>query len=368
MSNELKLDTLHNWLNIKSKPLIIAGPCSAESEEQVMEVAKALATSGKVSMYRAGVWKPRTRPGAFEGKATEGLSWLNKVKQETGLPVTVEVANPKHVEEALKFGIDVLWIGARTTVNPFYVQEIAEALKGIDIPVLVKNPIHPELQLWIGALERFNKIGINKLAAIHRGFYSYRKSEYRNLPQWEIPIALKVECPDLPVICDPSHISGKADMIEEVAQKAIDLNMDGLMIETHPNPSQALSDAKQQITPQKLIEILNNLKIRETHSENLEFENLLEQFRNEINEIDVELLRVLEQRMDIVEKIGSYKYKNNVAIFQLERWAEILKTRKATGYKLGLSDEFIQSIFQLIHSESIRIQTEVTKEKKKSSS
>ncbi|MFN7015277.1 MAG: chorismate mutase [Bacteroidia bacterium] len=362
------MNPLHSWLNIKQKPIIIAGPCSAESEEQVMEVAKAVASCEKVSLFRAGVWKPRTRPGAFEGKATEALVWLNNVKQATGLPVTVEVANPKHVEQALKFGIDVLWIGARTTVNPFYVQEIAEALKGVDIPVMVKNPIHPELQLWIGALERFNKVGINKLVAIHRGFYSYRKSEYRNLPQWEIPIAIKVECPYLPVICDPSHISGKADLIEEVAQKAIDLNMDGLMIETHPNPLQALSDAKQQITPQKLIEILNNLKIRETHSENLEFENLLEQLRNEINEIDTELLRVLEQRMDIVEKIGTYKYANNVAIFQLDRWAEILKTRKATGYKLGLSDEFIQAIFQLIHTESIRIQTEVTKEKKNSSS
>ncbi len=368
MSNDLNIASVNAWLNIKSKPIVIAGPCSAESEEQALEVANALAASGKVSLFRAGVWKPRTRPGAFEGKATEALVWLNKVKQETGLPVTVEVANPKHVEEALKFGIDVLWIGARTTVNPFYVQEIAEALKGVDIPVMVKNPIHPELQLWIGALERFNKVGINKLAAIHRGFYSYRKSEYRNIPQWEIPIALKVEFPDLPVICDPSHISGKAEMIEEVAQKAIDLNMDGLMIETHPNPVLALSDAKQQITPQKLIEILSNLKIRETHSDNLEFENLLDEFRHTINDIDSELLRVLEQRMAVVEKIGAYKYENNVAVFQLDRWAEILKTRKAKGYKLGLSDEFIQAIFQLIHSESIRIQTEVTKENKKSSS
>lgn len=368
MSNDLNIASVNTWLKIKSKPIVIAGPCSAESEEQTLEVANALAACGKVSLLRAGVWKPRTRPGAFEGKATQALVWLNKVKQETGLPVTVEVANPKHVEEALKFGIDVLWIGARTTVNPFYVQEIAEALKGVDIPVMVKNPIHPELQLWIGALERFNKVGINKLAAIHRGFYSYRKSEYRNIPQWEIPIALKVEIPDLPVICDPSHISGKAEMIEEVAQKSIDLNMDGLMIETHPNPVLALSDSKQQITPQNLIEILNNLKIRETHSDNLEFENLLDEFRHTINDIDSELLRVLEQRMAVVEKIGTYKYENNITVFQLDRWAEILKTRKAEAYKLGLSDEFIQAIFQLIHSESIRIQTEVTKENKKPSS
>ena len=368
MSINLNVEAVNSWLNINSKPIVTAGPCSAESEEQVMEVANALASSGKVSMFRAGVWKPRTRPGAFEGKATEALLWLNKVKKETGLPVTVEVANPKHVEEALKFGIDVLWIGARTTVNPFYVQEIAEALKGVDIPVMVKNPIHPELQLWIGALERFNKVGINKLAAIHRGFYSYQKTEYRNNPQWEIPIALKVECPKVPIICDPSHISGRAEMIEEVSQKAIDLNMDGLMIETHPNPSIALSDAKQQITPQKLIEILDNLKIRETHSDNLEFENLLEEFRHIINDIDSELLRILEQRMEVVEKIGAYKYENNVAIFQLDRWAEILKTRKATGYKLGLSDKFIQEIFQLIHTESIRVQTEVTKQNKKTTS
>ncbi|MFN4233813.1 MAG: chorismate mutase [Bacteroidia bacterium] len=368
MSIELNIANINSWFTIKSRPIVIAGPCSAESEEQVMEVANELAASNKVSLFRAGVWKPRTRPGAFEGKNKEALVWLNKVKKETGLPVTVEVANPKHVEEALKYEMDVLWIGARTTVNPFYVQEIAEALKGVDIPVLVKNPIHPELQLWIGALERFNKVGITKLAAIHRGFYSFGKSEYRNIPQWEIPIALKVECPDLLVICDPSHIAGRADMIEEVAQKAIDLNMDGLMIETHPNPSLALSDAKQQITPQRLIEILNNLKIRETHSANIEFENLLEQLRHSINEIDYELLRILEQRMAVVEKIGMYKYENNVAVFQLDRWAEILKTRKAKGYKLGLSDEFIQAIFQLIHSESIRIQTEISKENKKSSS
>lgn len=361
MSNELNTSS---FFDKNSKPLIIAGPCSAESQEQVMEVAKVLASSGKVAIFRAGVWKPRTRPGAFEGKGAEALEWLNKVKKETGLPVAVEVANPKHVEEALKNSIDVLWIGARTTVNPFYVQEIAEALKGVDIPVMVKNPIHPELQLWIGALERFNKVGINKLIAIHRGFYSYGKSEFRNPPQWEIPIALKVEFPDLPVICDPSHISGKADMIEEVAQKAIDLNMDGLMIETHPNPSLALSDAKQQITPQKLIAIIENLKIRQKHSKSIEFENLLEEYRSKINEIDEELLKILERRMDVVEKIGLYKYENNIAVFQLERWAEILKTRKAAGYKLGLSDSFIQSVFQLIHAESIRIQTELSKENK----
>lgn len=368
MSISININAVDSWLNIQSKPIVIAGPCSAESEEQVMEVANTLASSGKVSLFRAGVWKPRTRPGAFEGKATEALLWLSKVKKETALPVTVEVANPKHVEEALKFGIDVLWIGARTTVNPFYVQEIAEVLKGVDIPVMVKNPIHPELQLWIGALERFNKVGINKLAAIHRGFYSYRKSVYRNNPQWEIPIALKVECPNLPIICDPSHISGKAEMIEEVAQKAIDLNMDGLMIETHPNPSIALSDARQQITPHKLIKILENLKIRETHSDNLEFENLLEELRHTINGIDGELLRILEQRMEVVEKIGAYKHENNVAIFQLERWTEILKTRKATGNNLGLSDEFIEAIFQLIHAESIRIQTEVIKQRNKTTS
>jgi chorismate mutase len=365
---QIEATFLKQDVSLKKLPYIIAGPCSAESEEQVLEVARELASSGKVSMLRAGVWKPRTRPGAFEGKATEALVWLNKAKEQTGLPITVEVANPKHVEEALKHNIDVLWIGARTTVNPFYVQEIAEALKGVDIPVMVKNPIHPELQLWIGALERFNKVGITKLAAIHRGFYSFGKSEYRNIPQWEIPIALKVECPDLSVICDPSHISGRVDMIEEVAQKAIDLNMDGLMIETHPNPEKALSDAKQQVAPQKLIEILNNLKIRETHSDNIEFENLLEQFRHAINDIDTELLRILEQRMDVVEKIGAYKYENNVAVFQLDRWAEILKTRKATGYKLGLSDEFIQAVFQLIHAESIRLQTEISKQNKKSSS
>lgn len=367
MDNNLNITAINTWLKIIAKPIVIAGPCSAESEVQVMEVAQALAASQKVSLYRAGVWKPRTRPGAFEGKGTLGLEWLKKAKEATGLPVTVEVANPKHVEEALKFGIDVLWIGARTTVNPFYVQEIAEALRGVDIPVMVKNPIHPELQLWIGALERFNKVGVNKLAAIHRGFYSYQKTEYRNIPQWEIPIALKVEYPQLPLICDPSHISGNSEMIEEVAQKAIDLNMDGLMIETHPNPSEALSDAKQQITPNRLIEILNNLKVRATHSDNLEFENLLEEYRHNINQIDDELLQVLENRMSIIEKIGRYKYENNVAIFQLERWAEILKTRKAKGYKLGLSDEFIKAIFELIHSESIRIQTELSKQNKKSS-
>ena len=359
MSIALNIKPLKEWLPGHPKPLIIAGPCSAESEEQMMATAKQIAALNKVSIFRAGIWKPRTRPDAFEGMGSIALDWLHTVKEETGLITAVEVANAGHVEMALKKGVDILWIGARTTVNPFYVQEIADALAGVDIPVMVKNPIHPDLLLWLGALERINRAGINKLVAVHRGFYSFEKTAYRNAPQWEIPIELKMICPELPVICDPSHISGKTSLLQQVAQKAIDLDMVGLMIETHIDPAAALSDAGQQITPTELGELISSLTYREARIDNIQFENQLEELRNSIDNIDGELIAILTKRMAVVEKIGEYKRDNNVAILQIERWIEILRTRKITGEINDLSKEFIHAMFQLIHKESIQKQTEI---------
>jgi chorismate mutase len=351
----MKISPLNTWLPITAEPLLIAGPCGAESLEQLMTTAKGLKALNRVSLFRAGVWKPRTRPNAFEGKGEEALKWLNEVKKEFGFKITVEVANAQHTELALKYGIDVLWIGARTTVNPFSVQEIADVLKGVDVPVMVKNPVHADLQLWIGALERINNSGITKLAAVHRGFHFHGKTKYRNKPLWQLPIELRTLFPELPIICDPSHISGNRELISSVAQKALDLGMNGLMIESHFDPSVALSDAEQQLTPKQLGELISKLILRkEVCTEDAV--NKLSELRNIIDEIDEELIHVLKKRTQIIEQIGNYKKEHNITIFQLERWQELLRTRIQLAQKLGLSPNHVEKICQLLHEESIRIQ------------
>ncbi len=363
----MKIKSLNNWNLIKDlrRPMLIAGPCSAESEEQVLQTARALAENSKVDIYRAGIWKPRTRPNAFEGVGSRGLAWLKRAKKETGLPVCTEVANTTHVYEALKFGIDVLWIGARTSANPFAMQEIADALKGIDIPVFVKNPITPDLDLWIGAIERIYNAGITRVGAIHRGFSNYEKTMYRNLPQWQIPIELKSRIPEIPLLNDPSHIGGKRKLIYDLSQQAMDLNFDGLMIETHLNPDTALSDAKQQITPGKLKEIINKLVVRKPMTDDQKVLNELEELRSKINILDEQLLVTLEQRMKIAEKIGIYKKKNNLTILQNKRWEEIIYSMIKKGNEKGISRLAINRIFKAIHQESINHQTEIMKREKK---
>jgi chorismate mutase len=350
-----------NWLPSNGNPFIISGPCSAESEDQVMITAKGIADSGKVNALRAGIWKPRTRPNSFEGMGAVALPWLKNASVETGLISITEVAKPQHVELCLKEGIDMLWIGARTTANPFSVQEIAEALKGVDIPVFVKNPIHLDLQLWIGALERLWHAGVHKIAAIHRGFAIGKPQRYRNQPLWEIPIELKRLYPNLILLSDPSHIGGKRHSIEKLAQRALDLDFDGLMIESHYQPDKALSDAEQQVTPEHLNDILNRLKYRRSSSANQEFVYNLQTLRHDIDEVDEELLHLLKKRIEIVEQIGDYKLKNNVTVFQLERWIEILKTRGNLAVELGIDKEFIIDMMKTIHKESVRIQTELSK-------
>lgn len=340
-------------------PTLIAGPCSAETETQVLETARALALIPEVKVFRAGIWKPRTRPGAFEGMGEEALKWLQKVKAETGLLTAVEAGNPEHVEELLKHGIDIIWIGARTTVNPFAVQEIADAVKGNDVHVWVKNPINPDLKLWMGAIERIEKAGIENVVAIHRGFQVYENSVYRYPPKWDIPISLMSERPDLKIVCDPSHITGKRDMLLSVSQKAMDLGFDGLMIETHPNPDQAWSDAAQQITPQTLQQLLAQLQIRDRNIEGVGFTNELESLRNMVDSLDEELLEIIAKRMDLIAKIGSYKKQHNITVFQPERWLEIKKSRANFGENLKLNPEFVLNILTEIHNESIRFQTEI---------
>lgn len=352
-----------NWVSDyknsnSNQPFVIAGPCSAESPEQLLTVARTLKEMG-ISIMRAGVWKPRTRPNSFEGMGETALKWMAEVKQETGLAFATEVANPAHVELALKAGIDILWIGARTTVNPFSVQEIADALKGTDKIVLVKNPINPDLSLWIGALERLHRAGIKRLGAIHRGFSSFQKSRFRNQPLWQIPLELKTLHPDIPLIGDPSHIAGTRDLIFEVSQKALDLDYDGLMIETHPDPDKALSDAQQQVTPAVLKEILSQLRVSERSSSNALFINHLEALREKIDHIDQELIETLSTRMKMIEKIGDYKKDNHVTVFQLERWNEIMQTRPEWAKLALLSPDFIRELYKIIHDESIRIQTEI---------
>ncbi|MEI6748188.1 MAG: chorismate mutase [Bacteroidota bacterium] len=357
----MEITPLSKWLDTSGSPLVISGPCSAETEDQVMETARSLAKIPQVKVFRAGIWKPRTRPSNFEGVGIPGLQWLQQVKAETGLLTTVEVANPKHVEEALLFGIDILWIGARTVVNPFSVQELSEVLRGVDIPVMVKNPLNPDVQLWLGALERLNMVGVKKLMAIHRGFYYYENSAYRNTPMWEIPIELQRLAPNLPIICDPSHISGNKQLLLPVAQKALDLAMAGLMIESHIDPDNALTDANQQITPRQLGELINGLTIRSI-SGSIELTNKLEELRREIDKIDAELIDILCRRMKIVEDIGHYKRDNNITILQLKRWSDIITDRLNIGVSMGLSRDFLLKMLQLVHKESIQKQTEIMNE------
>ncbi|MBC7826924.1 MAG: bifunctional 3-deoxy-7-phosphoheptulonate synthase/chorismate mutase type II [Chitinophagaceae bacterium] len=341
------------------RPLIISGPCSAETEQQVVETATRLAKTGKIDMLRAGIWKPRTRPGSFEGIGTKGLPWLQQAKKITGLPVAIEVATGKQVEDALHFDIDVLWIGARTTVNPFSVQEVADALRGANVPVLIKNPINPDLELWTGAVERVAKAGIKQIGLIHRGFSSYGNTEYRNAPMWHLAIEMKRRNPEMMIINDPSHICGRRDILLDVAQKAIDLDFDGLMIESHIDPDNAWSDAKQQVTPEKLAEMLDTIIWRKEDINSEEFHAALEKLRQQINHLDDELLQLLGQRMKIADKIGEFKRNNNITILQTNRWNEILQRAFKEGGKVGLSKEFITKYFDAVHMESINHQNAI---------
>jgi len=358
MSTNIDILSLNQWVSIDNEPLIIAGPCSAESEEQVLQTAIQLAGIPSVKIFRAGIWKPRTRPDGFEGIGKIGLEWLKKVKKTTGLLTSVEVATPIHVEECLKHGIDVLWIGARTVGNPFSMQELAECLKGIDIPVMIKNPLNPDLKLWLGAIERINQIGINKIAAVHRGFYTYNSKPYRNAPLWEIPIELKRILPDLPIISDPSHIAGNRNLLKAVAQKALDLEMQGLMIEVHPNPENALTDAKQQITPEAFKELITSLVLRKEKG-NSDFENKLFSLRSMIDSADDQLIQILAKRMDLVQQIGEYKKENNITILQIKRWNEIICMRLSKASAMGLHLDFVKKLLEILHEESIQIQTEI---------
>ncbi len=350
---------IKEWRGYKGRPFLISGPCSAETEEQVMQTAIQLARVKEVSVFRAGIWKPRTRPNSFEGVGVEGLKWLRRVKEETGLLVGTEVANEKHVYEALKYGIDMLWIGARTSVNPFTVQEISDALNGVDVMVLVKNPINPDIELWIGAIERISRAGIKRIGAIHRGFSSYEKTLYRNQPNWQLPIELRRRIPDLPIICDPSHIGGARAYLYEISQKAMDLNFDGLMLESHIDPSKALSDAAQQVTPNDLIELLSRLILRNPSPSDPKLLDVLGELRQQIDVYDEHLLDLMEQRMKVAETIGRYKKENNITILQSTRWDEIIKRVIAKGEAKGLSAELIDTIFKAIHQESINHQMKV---------
>ncbi|MBI1781321.1 MAG: bifunctional 3-deoxy-7-phosphoheptulonate synthase/chorismate mutase type II [Sphingobacteriales bacterium] len=341
------------------RPLVISGPCSAETEEQVIETARRLAATGKVDMLRAGIWKPRTKPGMFEGVGAKGLPWLQQAKKLTGLPTTVEVATGKQVEDALTFDVDVLWIGARTTVNPFSVQEVADALRGVDVPVLIKNPINPDLELWSGAVERIARVGVKQIGLIHRGFSAYGNTEYRNAPMWHLAIEMKRRNPSIMIINDPSHICGRRDILMDVAQKAIDLDFDGLMIESHIDPDKAWSDAKQQVTPEALGEMISSIKWRKEDVPSDEFHSALEKLRQQINHLDDELMDLLGQRMKIAEKIGEYKKNNSVTILQTNRWNSILERAFAKGEKLGLSKEFITKYFDAVHMESINKQNRI---------
>ena len=352
----MKEKTQQVW---RKRPLIISGPCSAETEEQVLATAQRLAATGKTDMLRAGIWKPRTKPGMFEGVGAKGLPWLQQAKKLTGLPTTVEVATAKQVEDALTFEVDVLWIGARTTVNPFSVQEVADALRGVDIPVLIKNPINPDLELWSGAVERVARAGVKQIGLIHRGFSSYGNTEYRNAPMWHLAIDMKLKHPDMPLINDPSHICGRRDILLEIMQKAIDLDYDGLMIESHIDPDNAWSDAKQQVTPERLAEMLDQLIWRKEDVNSEEYHAALEALRQKINHLDDEMMQILGQRMKIAEQIGEYKKENNITILQASRWNEIIERASIKGEKLGLSREFITRYLDAVHMESINHQKKV---------
>lgn len=340
------------------RPLVIAGPCSAESEEQVVETATQLKTLG-IEVFRAGIWKPRTRPNQFEGVGISGLEWMKRVQKEVGMKVSTEVGNVKHVYDSLRHGVDIIWIGARTSADPFAMQEIADALRGVDIPVLVKNPVNPDLNLWIGAIERISAAGIRRVGAIHRGFSTYDTTRYRNIPQWQVPIELKQKMPEIPMICDPSHMGGKRELIQELSQKALDLNYDGLMIESHFYPAIAKSDSEQQITPSELGTILNSLIIRDPSNDNPLLMFTLEELRHKIDVCDEKLIKILNDRMTIAETIGSYKKENKITILQSARWKEVVEKIVEKGKKYKLSEEMINTIFKAIHQESINRQTTI---------
>ncbi|MBK7409000.1 MAG: bifunctional 3-deoxy-7-phosphoheptulonate synthase/chorismate mutase type II [Saprospirales bacterium] len=344
------------------RPILIAGPCSAETEEQVLATARALALQ-HIDLFRAGIWKPRTRPDSFEGVGEAGLSWLRRVKEETGLKVTTEVANAEHVEKALAHQIDVLWVGARTSANPFSVQEIADALTGVDIPVMVKNPINPDLKLWLGAVERLYKSGIRRMAIIHRGFSYYGETQYRNTPRWQIPIEMKRLLPDIQLICDNSHICGRRDILPDTAQKAMDLNFDGLMTEVHPAPDSAWSDASQQITPDSYLEMIANLVLRKPSSDDPEFLAMIEQLRYQIDEIDEDMIQLLARRMQLAEQIGGFKREKQIAILQSQRWNQVLEKGLRFGRQYGLSEAFMKALLKTIHQESINHQAFVMNER-----
>ncbi|MBT3208891.1 MAG: bifunctional 3-deoxy-7-phosphoheptulonate synthase/chorismate mutase type II [Bacteroidetes bacterium] len=365
MKNSFNILPLEEWFEpFSSKPLIIAGPCSAESESQILSTAQQISENKMVSVFRSGLWKPRTRPETFEGVGEKGLAWLQKVKEETGLLTATEVATPKHIDICLKYGIDILWIGARTCSNPFSVQELANAAKGTGLAFLIKNPINPDIELWQGAIERFANNGIRKIGAIHRGFYPFEKTPFRNIPKWELLIELKRKLPNLPILNDPSHISGTKKYIKEISQKALDLAVDGLMIESHISPESALSDKNQQLEPAELNNLLADLVYRKSENLSIDFSNQLEQFREQIDSIDMQMLELLSQRMNIVEDIGKYKCENDVTILQLRRWEKIISSRSEIGKNLGLSEDFIIKLLQLVHKESILKQVEIMKNHK----
>ena len=350
---------IKEWEIYKQAPLLITGPCSAETEEQLYAAANELIKYNRVDVFRAGIWKPRTRPDTFEGVGREGLKWLRNIKRDLGLPIATEVANQYHVNEALKFGVDVLWIGARTSANPFSLQEIADALQGVDVTVLIKNPITPDLDLWIGAIERIYKAGVRNVAAIHRGFSSYEKSRYRNQPIFQLPIELKRAIPEISLICDPSHIGGSREYIYELSQKSMDLNYDGLMIESHCNPDMALSDSKQQVTPADLDTILTRITLRQPDTDNPVYKDVIAELRSRIDQYDDQLLDLLETRMNTAETIGKYKRENNITILQSNRWEQIINKAVGKGKDKGLSEEFICKVFEALHQESINHQNQV---------
>ena len=359
MEKRLDIAPLSEWgMFTEPRPCVIAGPCSAESEIQIMETARQLRSFG-INVFRAGIWKPRTHPGSFEGVGAPGLKWMQRAKKELGLKISTEVASEKHVFECLKYGVDLVWIGARTTANPFLVQEIADALKDVDIPVLVKNPVNADIDLWIGALERLNAAGVRKLGVIHRGFSTFSKIKYRNEPGWQIAVELRSRYPELPFFCDPSHMAGKREYIQEISQRSLDLGLEGLMIESHCDPTCALSDAKQQLTPDDLKKLLESLVVRETDSDSTSYKDNIDQLRSQIDVIDENLLNLLASRMKISRKIGEYKKENNIAILQTSRWDAILEDMVKRGSECGLSEKFVTAVFNAIHEASVQVQNDI---------
>lgn len=359
MAMKLDLVPVSEWgFFTLPRPMVIAGPCSAETEEQVMKTASGLAAEG-IHMLRAGIWKPRTHPGCFEGIGPIGLEWLRRVKEELGMFVCTEVAGEKHVAECLKAGVDMVWIGARTTVNPFLVQEIADALSGTDIPVLVKNPVNPDIDLWIGALERLNRAGIRRLGVIHRGFTTYEKIQYRNTPGWQVAVELRTRIPELPFFVDPSHMGGKREFIADISQRALDLGFEGLMVESHCDPDCALSDAAQQLTPSALGKMLSSLNVREHDSDDLSYREGIGALRSRIDLLDEELISLLKSRMDISAGIGRYKKEHNISIIQAARWDSLMADVLKKGGEKGLSETFLRELFGAIHEESVDVQNRI---------